>query len=259
MIVHSPAALKYKPARIISLVPSQTELLFQLQLEEQVVGITKFCIYPETWKSSKTIIGGTKNINLEKIKQLNPDLIIANKEENEKQQMLELAKDYPVWITDVSNLGDSLKMIEDVGVLTHSNQPAQTLIEGIQSAFNSLIPIKKPLNCCYVIWKNPYMVAAAATFINDMLQRCGLQNMFAGINRYPEINIENLKEQHCDLLILSTEPYPFTQVHVNELQEQLPETKIIIADGEMFSWYGSRLLLAPAYFKKLIATIETIK
>lgn len=246
-----------EPLRIVSLVPSQTELLFYLGLDEQVVGITKFCIHPASGVKTKPTIGGTKNINLEKIKELNPTLIIANKEENVKEQVEELAKDYLVWLTDVNNLPDALKMITNIGMLTGKADEAGRLSDNIISQFASIVPAKKKISCCYLVWRHPYMTVGGDTFINDMLQHCGLQNKYAAKARYPEINIDELSADGCDLLLLSSEPYPFKQSHMDQLRALLPATKIILVDGEPFSWYGSRLLQAPGYFNLLLSSINS--
>lgn len=258
------------PRSIVSLVPSITELLYTLQLDEQVTGITKFCIHPETWFRQKTRVGGTKNIKTNVIQQLQPDLIIANKEENVKVQIEELAEKYPVWISDVNNLTDALEMIEQIGTITGTLPNATRLISQINTAFtrlqtpsNNVIPVRtgtgvragskyKP-KTGYLIWRNPYMTIGSDTFIHDMLARCGFQNIFGHSTRYPTVDIWQLS--HCDLLLLSSEPFPFQQKHIDELQPHLPNTKIILVDGEMFSWYGSRLLHAPAYFTGLLQSI----
>jgi ABC-type Fe3+-hydroxamate transport system substrate-binding protein len=247
--VDVPAA----PRRIISLVPSITELLYTLQLDDQVTGITKFCVHPESWFRQKTRIGGTKNIKATAIHELQPDLIIANKEENVKEQVDELAKQYPVYITDVNNLDDALKMIEEIGLITGRKENAMHLQSQINTAFTSLKPQAAAKNAAYLIWRNPYMTIGNDTFIHDMLLRCGLKNMFGNTTRYPAIDTWQLK--HCDLLLLSSEPFPFQQKHLDELQPLLPNTKIMLVDGEMFSWYGSRLLNAPAYFTRLLHSI----
>ncbi len=241
------------PKKIISTVPSQTELLYHLGLEQQVAGITKFCVHPPNWKTTKTIIGGTKNLNLAKIKQLQPDLIIANKEENLQAEITELAKNFPVFISDVNNLTSALDMIEKLGALTNTLPKAQSIIQEIETAFANLQPISPQKSVAYLIWQNPYMTVGNDTFIHAMLQHCGLVNVFANQTRYPETTITELQKLQPDYLLLSTEPYPFKQNHVTELQSLLPYTKILLADGEYFSWYGSRLCHAPAYFKKLLA------
>ncbi len=243
------------PRRIISLVPSQTELLNHLGLKSETVGITRFCIHPTTWFKTKTKVGGTKTINFDTIQQLRPDLIIANKEENVKEQIAQLALQYPVWLTDVNNLEDALQMIKDIGVLTGKDKKALSLIEEIKNAFYNFSISKKSLKTAYLIWREPYMAVGGDSFINDMLVKCGFENIFANKKRYPEINMAELHTANCQLLLLSSEPYPFKQKHIDELSKQLPNTKIVLVDGEFFSWYGSRLLNAPEYFKNLINSL----
>ena len=241
------------PQRIISLVPSQTELLFDLGLDKEVIGITKFCIYPEKWFRSKTRIGGTKTLNLEKIRQLQPDLIIANKEENTKEQVEELANEFPVWISDIKNLVEALEMIQSVGTIVGKENEALVLSKKLHLKFDELESLKtktsKP-KACYLIWKDPYLSVGGDCFINDMMEYAGFENVFHSLSRYPEIKIEELNN-NCDLVLLSSEPYPFAEKNIAEVQALVPTAKILLVDGEMFSWYGSRLLLAGDYFKEL--------
>ena len=163
---------------------------------------------------------------------------------------------YSVWLTDVNTFEDALQMITDIGALTGKDEKALSLNTQIKNAFNHLPIIKNPIKTAWLIWRKPYMTVGGDTFINDMLQKCGLQNIFAHKTRYPEINIADLSIAHCQLLLLSSEPYPFKQKHIDELSKQLPNAKIVLVDGEMFSWYGSRLLQAPAYFKKLMNQLQ---
>lgn len=247
----------HKPQRIVSLVPSQTELLHHLGLEEETVGITKFCVHPAGWFKTKTRVGGTKTVKAETINRLNPDLIIANKEENVKEQVEELAKHYPVWLTDVNNLDEALKMIRDIGDLAGKQSLSHTLTQNISNAFDELSNLQTSnpkLKTAYLIWQKPYMTTGGDTFIHDMLTRCGFDNIFADRKRYPETTIEELQAANCQLLLLSSEPYPFKQQHIDELVARLPGCKVLLADGEYFSWYGSRLLNAPGYFKELIGS-----
>lgn len=243
--------LFHPPKRIISLVPSQTELLFDLGLGEEVIGITKFCVHPQNWFRTKTRVGGTKQLHLEKIKELQPDLIIANKEENLQHQIEELGKSFPVWVSNINNLEDATEMIESIGKLSNKESKAKQISAEIRHRFSQLQTTHYQPQTCYLIWQNPYMTIGGDTFINDMMKRCGFQNIFQQQKRYPEIAIEQLKTANCKLLLLSSEPFPFKQKHIDELQPLLPGTKIILVDGEMFSWYGSRLLKAPAYFQQL--------
>ena len=256
MILQSIKDLKNKAFRIVSLVPSQTELLHFLGLEAETIGITKFCVHPKNWMQTKQIIGGTKNINVDQIKKLQPDLIIANKEENVKDQVLSLAKEFPVWVTDVNNLEDALQMIIDIGYLTDKITKANELVESINNNFSALKTLTHNTPTAYLIWRNPYMTIGGDTFIHDMLNRCGLHNIFSEKKRYPAVTIAEIKDAGCKLLLLSTEPYPFKQQHISELQLLLPTTKIILVDGEMFSWYGSRLLHSADYFKHLLREIN---
>jgi ABC-type Fe3+-hydroxamate transport system substrate-binding protein len=251
MILSSPKELANKPKRIVSLVPSQTELLAYLGLEEETIAITKFCVHPEPWFRNKTRIGGTKAIDIEKIILLQPDCIIANKEENVKDQVEALAEHFPVWLTDVNNLDEALQMIHDIGTLTHTTERASQLVSQIENNFNAITPAASDIPVAYLIWKDPYMTVGGDTFINDMIEKGGMQNVFSDRKRYPEISIEQLKNSRCRLVLLSSEPYPFSLKHVAELESSMPGVKIILADGEIFSWYGSRLLMAPEYFESL--------
>ena len=245
------------PKKIISLVPSQTEFLFDLGLENEVIAITKFCIHPNSWYKNKIRIGGTKDVDIQKINLLQPDIVIANKEENIKEQVEAIAKNYPVWVSDIQTLSDVYGMMECLGNITGKAPAALHMIERIQAGFQSIYctPKSNPVRTAYLIWKDPYISIGADTFIHQMMAHCRLKNIFDHTLRYPVVDIQMLKDAGCQLLLLLSEPYPFKQKHIQELQQQLPTTKILLVDGEMFSWYGSRLLLTPAYFNKLIEQV----
>ncbi|MDQ2718672.1 MAG: helical backbone metal receptor [Bacteroidota bacterium] len=242
-------------SRIISLVPSQTELLSYLGLEKEVIGITKFCVHPAEWFKNKTRVGGTKNINFEIIHQLSPDLIIANKEENEQEQIEKLAENYNVYITDVNDLNDAINMINAIGKLTERMKPASALASGVNVSFKkigNIVFAREKIRAAYFIWKDPFMVAGGYTFINDMMNYCGLENIFSVKKRYPQIALEEIKELDCELILLSSEPFPFKKKHKEEMEKIFPGIKIILVDGEMFSWYGSRLLKSAEYFENFL-------
>lgn len=248
--------LPSSPKRIISLVPSQTELLYDLGLRDEVVGITKFCIHPDEWFRNKTRVGGTKKLNFEVIKELQPDLIIGNKEENDKEQIEQLMCNHTVWMSDIYTLKDALEMINRIGAITNKQQEALFLKLNIEAAFRQLETLRQNSTlktAAYFIWKGPWMAAGSNTFIDDMLTRCGLTNVFAGNHsRYPDISAEQLAKANPEVIFLSSEPYPFKEKHIEEFQSICPSAKIMIVDGEMFSWYGSRLLKAAPYFEKII-------
>ena len=246
--------INHPPQRIISLVPSQTELLFDLGLANRIVGITKFCNHPADKVKHISKIGGTKQLNFDAIQSLNPDLIIGNKEENEQSQIEFLMERYPVWMSDIVTLDGALQMIAGVGRMTGTQAVADSLTDQITKRFAMLNPCGKNVEVAYFIWKEPYMVAGKETFIDDMLQRCGCINMIKK-ERYPELSIYEIKQLKPDIVLLSSEPYPFKQKHVAEFQEIFSDSKIRLVDGEMFSWYGSRLLLATDYFQQVITGV----
>ncbi len=246
------------PKRIVSVVPSQTELLYELGLEDEVCGITKFCVHPHKWFRSKTRVGGTKNLHLEKIRSLQPDLILSNKEENSRQQIETLAAEFPVWISNIHNLEEAIEMIAQIGSITGKEAEANQLVYRITENFALLkqsVDFNIPTAC--LIWKDPYMVAGSQTFIDDMMKRCGLKNVFSNYTRYPELSLEQIRDSGARLLILTSEPYPFSEKHLPELQRLLPGLHLQLADGEMFSWYGSRLVQSALYLQKLALEIKT--
>jgi len=260
--------LSQAPRRIISLVPSLTELLYSLDLDQEVIGITKFCVRPASWFREKTRIGGTKDLRPERIHSLQPDLILANKEENDRGQVEELALHYPVWVSDVKDLPGALEMIRSVGNLTARKEKAETLATEIARRFSELETALRPppgtgsppspgngssrsLRAAYFIWRNPWMIAGGDTFISNMLQYCGLTNAFRHLDRYPTIDPASLADSNVQCVLLSSEPYPFKEKHFREIRSILPAATILLVDGELFSWYGSRLLEAPAYFQRI--------
>ncbi|WP_020605440.1 helical backbone metal receptor [Spirosoma spitsbergense] len=243
------------PQRIISVVPSQTELLFDLGLNEEIIGITRFCIHPADKVKQKTLVGGTKTLNLNLIHKLNPDFVLANKEENTREQIESLRQRYTVHVTDVNTLPDALSMIREAGALVGKRIEAEALANRIE---DSLLPFSQApsLTVAYLIWRKPYMVAATDTFIHAMLEQAGFRNAFAGQTRYPVMSAEELRNARPDLIFLSSEPYPFGQKHIVELQAICPSARIRLVDGEVFSWYGSRLLQASDYFRNLRNEID---
>jgi len=242
------------PKRIVSLVPSQTELLFDLGLDTSVVGSTHYCIHPKKKCRGTTRIGGTKKLNLQKISALNPDLIIGNKEENLQSQIEALETHYPVWMSDIETLPDALHMIRAVGSLIQQEQASQVLVNRITDDFNELahvITAQPRERVAYFIWNDPMMVAGSATFIHHMLEQCGWDNVYGKQGRYPETTSWELQKLNPDRILLSSEPFPFREKHLAEFQSICPDARIEIVDGELFSWYGSRLTRSAAYFQSL--------
>lgn len=245
--------LKTAPNRIISLVPSQTKLICDLGAENKLVGRTKFCIHPKNLKAKK--VGGTKQVNYSLIEELMPELIICNKEENNKEIVETLKLKYPVWVSDIENLEQNYIMIKELALLCDKVDEGENLIFKMKNEFNSL-KTNLDTNCLYLIWKNSYMGVGNQTFIHDMLIKMGLINVLERANRYPELSEDDILNLNPELVFLSSEPYPFKEKHINELSQLLPNSKILLVDGEFFSWYGSHLLNSPQYFKQLIKQIN---
>ncbi len=238
------------PKRIISLVPSQTELLVDLGLLDNIVGITKFCVHPKDLRKQKTIVGGTKQVDVHKIKSLAPDIILCNKEENTKEIVEKLSHIAPVHVSDVSTIDDTLSLIIQYGILFNKESSAHNMVFEIQQKLEEFTIKNTPSvkrKCLYLIWKKPFMTVGKDTYINHLLELNGFENTISD-DRYPEATIEQLKDP--DYILLSSEPYPFTKKHIKEFQENT-NAKILLVDGEYFSWYGSRLLGAFDYFTKL--------
>ncbi len=238
------------PRRIISLVPSITELLVDIGLKAQIVGRTKFCVYPKEALKAIPIIGGTKTIHLDRIKQLYPDLIIANKEENQKDQIEALAEKYPVWISDVPNFDAALDMIAGLGKVLRQETACHQIIQQSKALQSSLFPLNRQ-RAAYLIWRNPYMTIGKDTYIHDLLSVNGFENVFGEQTRYPTITIEELKAAHPDIILLSSEPFPFKEKHIQELAEHFPDIPIQLVDGEVFSWYGTRFIKKIEYLRGL--------
>lgn len=241
------------PKRIITICPAITETLFELGLENEIVGRTKYCIFPEGIVENVPIVGGTKEVNVEKIRALQPDLILAEKEENTVEIVQALEKIAPVFVLEVQSIQDSYRFIKTLGKLTNKESVSEKLIDSCKAVFPS--SRKQVKNAAYVIWRKPYMVVGGTTYINDVLHTLGLHNPFAKENsRYPAVTPEDLASANIDVLFLASEPFPYKEKHIAEFQAFLPNTQIVLVEGEMF-WYGARMELAGPYLEKLTTNL----
>ncbi len=232
--------------RIVSLVPSLTETIADLKGAEQLVGVTRFCKYPPDVCIEKTNIGGTKTVKFNKINKLNPDIILAVKEENNRKEIIALSENYKVLLFDILSLKDVITMIKVLGRIVDNYGGAEQIIKKLTRKF-SYLHTATLNSAIYLIWKNPWMAAGKKSFINEMMRYAGFENIIQG--RYPEV--ENKDFKNAEFILLSSEPFPFNEKHQNELRSLYPDKKVIIVDGEMFSWYGTHLLKAPDYFKSI--------
>lgn len=249
--------LEESPQRVVSLVPSQTELLHHLGLDSRILGITKFCIHPKPWVNDITKVGGTKNVKLDIIDQLNPDLIIANKEENTLEDVQALREKYPVWTSDINSVPDALNMITQLGKILAVEGDALELVKAVEVGFDSLGRFSDQ-RVAYLIWNEPKMAVGSGNYIHDVLERIGLTNALRYKPRYPEVNLQELADLQLDFLFLSSEPFPFSEKHIEAFRQALPQTRIVLVDGEMFSWYGNRMVPALCYFHELRSQLSNV-
>lgn len=234
--------LEKAPQRIVSLVPSLTELLYVLGLEREVVGITKFCVHPEEWSATKERIGGTKKLHLERIAALQPDLVVANMEENTREDVEWLMERVPVWVSDIRDLRSATEMIRLLGEATHRKESAHTLADTIDYLLQKP-PVRKRQKALYLIWRKPWMAAGTDSYIHHVMHWAGYHNVLSPEQgRYPTLSDEEIKALNPDTVLLSSEPYPFNFGHRVELRALLPHAQIEMVDGELFSWYGPKML-----------------
>ncbi|EAS18867.1 putative iron (III) ABC transporter, periplasmic binding protein [Flavobacteria bacterium BBFL7] len=249
--------LPQRPLRIVSLVPSQTELLIDLGLEEQLVGITRFCEHPTGLLDRIRVVGGTKKVVMSRIWEAQPDLIICNKEENTQEIVLACQEIAPTYVSDISNLDDATEMIADIGKMTGTSFKAKSLVNTIKINFNHFDKEShNAVNALYLIWKNPYMTVGSDTFIHDIMERGKYKNIMDGASRYPELTLQNIINLNPEVILFSSEPYSFSELDKKEIEDafakaELTAPKLITVDGTYFSWYGSRLKDTPAYFRQL--------
>ncbi|MDQ3142256.1 MAG: helical backbone metal receptor [Bacteroidota bacterium] len=253
----SQITFDHTPLRIISLVPSLTELIFDLGLDDEVIGITKFCVHPELTIKDKVKVGGTKNPSIELITDLNPHLIIANKEENRKEDVTKLSLKFPVWLTEIKDQTSIYVFIKQLAELTNTCQLGNDLLTQHSAAVKELKNLSgelPKLRVIYLIWKNPYMVAAGGTYIDEMIRLLGWKNVMDHRSRYPVVSKNEILNLNPDLVFLSSEPYPFRTKDLLDFDT----LKATLVDGEAFSWYGSRLIKKIPYFYSLITHIKSM-
>lgn len=245
------------PQRVISLCPSLTETLVHLGLGERLVGRTRFCIHPSDQVRRIQQVGGTKEVHMERVRALQPDLIICEKEENTQAMVEALEQEFTVFMTDVTDLGSAREMILQLGAITDTMAQAVDIAAQVDASWERLYRLKSPIPCVYCIWKNPWMVVGADTFIDSVLQKCGFDNVARQWEgRYPVLDEVEISAKKNLLVLLSTEPYPFKPVHIADIQKIMPSAIVRIVDGEMFSWYGSHMIGVENYMNMLLQDVE---
>ena len=244
------------PRRIVSLVPSLTEALWALGLDDETVGLTRFCVHPPEWKARKTVVGGTKGTDAARVLALAPDLVVANREENDRAPVEALAAaGVPVWLSDIATVADALDALRDLGRVTARAAGGEALAAHVAAAFDVAAPRPAPLRAVYLIWRDPWMTVGADTIVHDVMARGGLVNAFGDRTRYPAVTAQEIAAAAPDVVLLSSEPYPFAAHHIAEVQALAPAVRVALVDGEAFSWYGPRLAAAPAEMARLAAAL----
>ncbi|WP_421918136.1 ABC transporter substrate-binding protein [Marinifilum sp.] len=249
--------IPFPPKRIIPAVPSTTEFLFDLGLEDKVISRTKFCRYPKDKIKRLPNIGGPKNLYVDKINLLHPDLILVNEEENNKAEVEALMESFPVYVSKVRNYEEALENILNTGKITGTEPKAFEITNQIRSNFAKIPKGEKSLKVLYLIWRKPFMAVGRNSFIHSMLEMCGFENVLEDPQeRYPNLSEDDIKNLNPDLVLLSSEPYPFEEINKKEMEDLLPDAKVELVDGEMFSWYESHMLQAADYFINLIKKVK---
>jgi ABC-type Fe3+-hydroxamate transport system substrate-binding protein len=247
---------EFPPRRIVSLCPSLTETLFALGLNAEVVGRTSYCVHPDERVRNVATVGGTQDVDIDRVRALKPDLIIAAKEENSQETVEALAGTLPVYVVDAADFEDALSAIAALGDLTDRTAAAASLADSIRAAFADLRP-RTTHRVAYLVWRDPYMAVGADTYICSLLAKCGCANVCAHLtDRYPEVTIEMLRSFNPEWVLLPSEPFPFDDTHVAELAPQVAPARVTCVDGQMFSWYGSRMLVAAEYLKRFAAELD---
>ena len=245
-----PLALAKPPQRIVSLIPSITELLFSLGLDERIVGVTRFCTYPPEGVTKKIKVGGGKDPDLKRILDLQPDLVIANVEENRREDVEALrAASVPVFVTYPRTVREGIELIFTLGGLTETVPVAEAMAGPIEQVYRETVEQtrgRRPVKVFCPIWRRPYMSINRDTYVHDVIRVSGGENIFADrLERYPEVALEDVERLQPEVVLLPDEPYPFKAKHIEELRTldvpAIRDGRIFLIDGKILSWYGPRI------------------
>jgi ABC-type Fe3+-hydroxamate transport system substrate-binding protein len=239
------------PRRIVSLIPSTTETLCALGLADALVGITVYCREPRHVVATKTKIGGEKDPDLERIRSLAPDLVVANIEENVRAHVETLRSwNIPVWVTYPRTVLESLRMIAELGTVTGTTARADAILAELTPLYERVradAATRPPVRVFYAIWRGPYMTINRDTYIHDMLATCGAANVFADHpERYPTITLDEVAARRPDVILLPDEPFRFRAVHLQDFAPYanvpaVADGRVRLVDGKPFSWHGPRI------------------
>jgi len=246
--------------KLISLCPSITHTIFALGKGDELVGVTRFCVKPEDGVARIEKVGGTKNPKLERIVALKPDLVFLNREENRREDWQALGeKGIRCHVSFPDDIASSIAMLREFGELLHCGRQAELLVEAIE-AVKRRIQERKHLvetrSWAYLIWRKPWMTVNRTTYIHGLIREVGGENVFGTrAPAYPEINADELAQASPELVLLSSEPFPFKPKHIEELSTAtgLPESRFRLVDGERLSWHGALSAEGLAYAFEVFA------
>lgn len=246
-MVNSPS-----PARLVSLVPSTTETVFALGAGDRLVGVTRFCVHPREARQRAVVVGGTKNPNLERIFELRPDVVLANQEENRKEDIEKLRSRLEVHLAFPRTVDEARSDILGLGDVLEVEERAAALASEIDGARLALHQVAKRFRYLYFIWRRPFMVAGPDTFIDGLLTEAGGRNCAPrDRGRYPQLGIDEIERTDADVLLLSSEPFPFREAHRLELASRVSGDRVLLVDGELLSWHGVRMIEGLRYLGEL--------
>lgn len=257
-------SLALRPQRIVSLVPSITETLFDLGAGDRIVGVTRWCVHPADARTRARVVGGTHDVDLDVLARLEPDLVIANQEENPKPLVERLATVAPTYVTFPRTVRDGIVLLRRLGELTDQRDAgarAAARVEAAHRRARRADPQRAP-RVLYLIWRRPWMSVNRDTFVHDMLTTCGAVNVLAHAEaRYPTLSDADAAALRPDAILLSSEPYAFRERHREEWLRRgdLPAARlgqVHLVDGELCCWYGTRLLRGLPYLAARIGQLR---
>jgi ABC-type Fe3+-hydroxamate transport system substrate-binding protein len=239
------------PRRIVSLIPSTTEILCALGLGDALVGVTVYCVEPRDVVRGKTRIGGEKDPDLARIRALEPDLVVANVEENRREDIDQLrAWSIPVWVTYPRTVVAGIRLIGELGEVTGAGTRAREMLRDLEPLYARVeraTADRSPVAVFYPIWRGPYMTINGDTYIHDMLRVCGGRNIFADRpERYPTVTLDDVAARRPEVILLPDEPFRFRRAHLADFAAyaEVPavrDGRIHLVDGKPFSWHGPRI------------------
>jgi ABC-type Fe3+-hydroxamate transport system substrate-binding protein len=260
--LYRPIEIKQAPQRIVSLVPSITEALFTFGLGESVVGVTRFCVEPSDGVAAKQKVGGTKTLDVTHVRELQPDLVIANVEENRPEDVRQLiAAGLNVMVTFPRTVAAGIDMMRQIAEMTDSMAAARPIIDEASAALTEArarSESRRPLRVFCPIWRNPWMSVGPDTYIHDFLHVCGGLNIFSRRHdRYPITDLNEIARRDPQVILLPDEPYRFAAKHLPEITKYdyisaVRDRRVHLIEGKHLCWYGPRIAGSLRFVQELL-------